>query len=115
MPATEQTWRNLKTLHVAFGASALIMLLVSVWMLASDHNREAKGLQKEFSVLESRYLEWRRGEQLTTDYENEEAKLKKTLEDAQAAVPPQAEVDRFLGIAEQKPDNKYNLDAVEKA
>ena len=22
MPATEQTWRNLKTLHVAFGASA---------------------------------------------------------------------------------------------
>ena len=115
MPATEQTWRNLKTLHVAFGASALIMLLVSVWLLASDHNREAKSLQKEFSVLESRYLEWRRGEQLTTDYENEEAELKKKLDDAQAAVPPRPEVDRFLGIAQQKPENKYNLDAIEKS
>ena len=63
MPATEQTWRNLKTLHVVFGVSALAVLLISVWMLASDHNREAKKLQKQFANIETKFLEWRKNEQ----------------------------------------------------
>ncbi|MBA3484409.1 MAG: c-type cytochrome [Pirellulales bacterium] len=45
MPATEQTWRNQKTLHVAFGASALVMAIATVWMTSADHNREWKDWQ----------------------------------------------------------------------
>ena len=30
MPATEQTWRDLKILHVVFGVVALILLLATV-------------------------------------------------------------------------------------
>ncbi|RIK85228.1 MAG: hypothetical protein DCC67_04205 [Planctomycetota bacterium] len=45
MPATEQTWYNQKTLHVAFGASALLMAVATVLLMANDHNREWKDWQ----------------------------------------------------------------------
>src|SRR5215213_9508291 len=45
MPATEQTWRNQKTLHVVFGASAVLMAIATIWMTAVDHNREWKDWQ----------------------------------------------------------------------
>src|SRR5687768_1864338 len=45
MPATEQTWRNQKTLHVFFGATALVMAVATIWMMAADHNREWKDWQ----------------------------------------------------------------------
>ena len=42
MPASEQTWRNQRTLHVVFGASAVVMAIATVMMMARDHNREWK-------------------------------------------------------------------------
>jgi len=60
MPATEQTWRNQKMLHVVFGASALVMLLATLWLLAKDHNREWKDWQlanrkKEAWMIQARH------------------------------------------------------------
>jgi len=59
MPATEQTWRNHKVLHILFGASALLMMLATLWMVAKDHNREWKQWQltdrkKEAQVVQAR-------------------------------------------------------------
>ena len=48
MPATEQTWRNSKLLHVVFGISGLAMLITTIWMLAADHRREWKDYQRKF-------------------------------------------------------------------
>jgi cytochrome c2 len=45
MPATEQTWRNQRTLHVVFGASAVVMAIATIWMMSADHNREWKDWQ----------------------------------------------------------------------
>ena len=53
MPATEQTWRDLKVLHVVFGVSALALLVATVAMLAVDHNRPWKKYQREFRELET--------------------------------------------------------------
>ncbi|MFM1996098.1 MAG: hypothetical protein RLZZ111_485 [Planctomycetota bacterium] len=53
MPATEQTWRNLKLLHVVFGVVAILLLLATVLMLVSDHNRPWKKYQREFRALET--------------------------------------------------------------
>ena len=39
MPATEQTWRVSKLMHLIFGISALAMLITTIWMLAADHRR----------------------------------------------------------------------------
>jgi len=45
MPATEQTWRNQKVMHVVFACSALVMAFATLWLLAKDHNREWKRWQ----------------------------------------------------------------------
>ncbi len=60
MPATEQTWRNQKVLHIVFGASALVMLVATLWLLAKDHNREWKDWQlanrkKEAWMIQARH------------------------------------------------------------
>jgi len=52
MPATEQTWRNLKILHVVFAITAIVLLVATVLMLAVDHNRPWKKYQREFRALE---------------------------------------------------------------
>lgn len=62
MPATEQTWRDQKRMHVIFGVSALVMLLSTVWMMAKDHWREWKTVQladraKEGWALNARLTE----------------------------------------------------------
>ncbi len=59
MPATEQTSYNTKLLHILFGASAVVMLLATLWMMAKDHNREWKRWQladrkKEAQVIQAR-------------------------------------------------------------
>ena len=48
MPATEQTWRGTKWMHLVFGFTVLAMLLVTLWMFADDHNREWKNYQQTF-------------------------------------------------------------------
>src|SRR5262245_44672666 len=115
MPATEQYWRNLKTLHVVFGVSALAMLLTTVWMLAADHAREAKNLQKQFNLVETRSLEWRKTEQLTGEYEVKRQELEARLADARTAVPKKATIDAFVETAEKRKENGYNTAAVSKA
>jgi hypothetical protein len=45
MPASEQTWYDQKTMHIVFGASALVMMIATLWLLAKDHNREWKDVQ----------------------------------------------------------------------
>lgn len=45
MPASEQTWRDQKTMHIIFGATALVMMIATLWLLAKDHNREWKDVQ----------------------------------------------------------------------
>jgi cytochrome c2 len=115
MPATEQTWRNIKILHVIFGASALAMLLTTVWMLAADHNREAKGLQKKFNLVETQQLEWRKTEQLTGDFEKKRKELDDKLATERAKLPPKELITKFDEIAAAKPENGYNVAAVDKA
>ena len=40
MPASEQTWRDQKMMHVVFGVTSLLMLFATLWMFKKDHNRE---------------------------------------------------------------------------
>ena len=45
MPATEQIWRNMKVMHAVFGASALVMVIATLLLMAKDHSREWKEYQ----------------------------------------------------------------------
>lgn len=60
MPATEQTWYNQKVMHIVFGASAVVMMIATLWLLAKDHNREWKDWQldnrkKEAWMIQARH------------------------------------------------------------
>ena len=75
MPATEQTWRNLKILHVVFAVAALLLLLSTVLMLTADHNRPWKQYARGFRNLETWSAAARVQEQESTSYAARAAEL----------------------------------------
>src|SRR6267154_2496682 len=85
MPANEQTWRDTKLMHVVFGAASIVMLITTVWMMADDHNRPWKDIQRTFRDLDVRSTEWRATEQQSADYESKTRELERQREAAQEA------------------------------
>ena len=96
MPATEQTWRNLKILHVVFGVAALMLLLATVVMLAVDHNRPWKKYQREFRALETWSAAARVDEQDSRSFAEQSQQLDAALGEARRADLDPALVKAFL-------------------
>ncbi len=127
MPATEQTWRNQKVMHVIFGVSGIAMLVTTIWMLAVDHNREWKPIQRKFRDIESWFATARINEQETAEYETQTQDLQAKLDAARSQPPPAAGVESFLQVAQSKVEapadveqsyadqNGYDVKAVEEA
>ena len=95
MPATEKTWYDQKLLHVVFGISSFVLLVVTVWMFAADHVREWKGYQRTFRSVEERLTSWRIDATESADYQAELNKLQVDLLKAQVACHPPAQYDAF--------------------
>jgi len=85
MPATEQTWRNLKLLHVVFAATAVALLVATVFMLTGDHNRPWKKYAREFRELETWNAQARIDEQGSRAYEARRDELAAALAEARRA------------------------------
>ena len=85
MPATEQTWRNLKLLHVVFAVTAVALLLATVAMLTADHNRPWKKYAREFRALETWTAQARIDEQESKTYEARRTELDATLAESRRA------------------------------
>src|SRR5580698_5527087 len=98
MPATEQTWRDSKKMHVIFGISSVLMLLTTIWMLAADHHREWKHYQQTFRDVESRSIEYRIQQQDNEQFAKELAARKERLAAAQREVPPAHLIEDFHQI-----------------
>jgi cytochrome c2 len=96
MPATEQTWRNLKVLHVVFGVAAILLLVATVVMLAVDHNRPWKKYQREFRALETWSAAAKIDEQDSQSYEARSKELEEAVVAARRAAVDPAMVGRFL-------------------
>ncbi len=96
MPATEQTWRNSKRMHLVFGISSVVMFVSTIWMLAADHNREWKEFQRKFESIENWTLTARSAEQQTQDFEAERQRLQTLLNEARVVVPSRTLVEQFL-------------------
>jgi hypothetical protein len=94
MPATEQTWRDLKILHVVFGVSAIALLVATVAMLVVDHNRPWKKYQREFRELET----WSAAARIADEESRSYVETSKELEEA-LATARQAELDPELTTA----------------
>ncbi|MFM7207412.1 MAG: PDZ domain-containing protein [Planctomycetaceae bacterium] len=106
MPATEQTWWNLKILHVAFAATAVALLVATVLMLTADHNRPWKKYAREFRDLETWTAAARVDEQDSKAYEQRRDELEAALADARRApldpAVAQAFLDQVRTVAEDR-------------
>jgi len=99
MPATEQTWRDLKLMHLVFGVSALAMLITTIWMLAADHNREWKKIQNATQRIDDWNIAAKIAEDKTQRFEQERARLEKQLQEQQLQPPSEELIDSFLASA----------------
>ena len=52
MPASEETYRSQPNLHLVFAVTSVAMLLSFVWMIAADHLRPWKEIQRDFQQVE---------------------------------------------------------------
>ncbi len=83
MPATEQTWRDSKLMHVVFGVSSLLMLLTTIWMLAADHRREWKDFQRRSAM-------WKRGRSESASQQQDNEQYEQELAAAQGELAADA-------------------------
>ncbi|NQU23746.1 MAG: c-type cytochrome [Candidatus Nealsonbacteria bacterium] len=96
MRATEETYYNLKRLHVVFVLSAAALLGVTVWMLAVDHGRPWKEHQRTFR---DRIEPWMTAAQIDLRQDEEflarEKELAAAVDEARKAVADGDLIERF--------------------
>lgn len=103
MPATEQTWRDIKKVHLFFGISSVAMLAATVWMIADDHNREWKTYQEQYyGQLEVWTLQSRIYEQLAGDYVTGEEVREHVVREVSAQPPEPAFGKLFMLYVAQR-------------
>ncbi len=113
MPATEQTWWNLKVLHVVFGVTAILLLLATVSMLVSDHNRPWKKYQREFRALETWSAAARVDEQDSKAFEAQSEQLAAAVAEARRADMDPALIAAFIGQIRAMPADAEAADRVQ--
>ncbi len=106
MPANEQTWWNLKILHVAFAVAALCLLAATGMMLVADHDRPWKKYARGFRELETWAAESRIAQQDLAGYRAEGAELAKALAEARRAPLDPTLAEEFVGLASNHADDR---------
>ncbi|MBM4058488.1 MAG: hypothetical protein FJ275_09680, partial [Planctomycetes bacterium] len=105
MPATEQTWRNLKLLHVVFAVSAVALLATTVWMLAVDHDRPWKQYARGFRDLETWTALSRVEQQDLAEYRGRGDTLAAALAEARLAPLEAPPAQEFVAALKGVPDD----------
>ncbi|MDA0255370.1 MAG: c-type cytochrome, partial [Planctomycetota bacterium] len=105
MPATEQTWRDLKILHVVFAVAALALLATTVAMLAADHDRPWKRYARGFRDLETWSAEARIEQQDLADYRARGDELNQFLAEARRAELDPGLAESFVAAAKAVPED----------
>ncbi|MCA9248221.1 MAG: c-type cytochrome, partial [Planctomycetales bacterium] len=101
MPATEQTWRNQKTLHVVFGLSSLAMLIATIWMFAKDHAREWKDYQATQLRIDQFFLTGRMSEAQTAKFHQQVGQAQQALVEAQGRAFDSGKLAEFKQLASE--------------
>ncbi len=105
MPATEQTWRDLKLLHVVFAVSAIGLLVTTVWMLAVDHDRPWKQYARGFRELETWSALARVEQQDLADYRARGVALEKALAEARRSPLDESLAAEFVAALSSVPED----------
>ena len=82
-------------MHMVFGLTSLTLLITTIWMLAVDHYRPWKQVQRRGNNLETRQIEARIVEQENTEFKKENIALHAKRDDALRQTPAAAPVVRL--------------------
>jgi len=102
MPATEQTWRNNRVMHVIFAVTGILMLVCTVWMLLDDHSREWKGYQRKSNAADVWFTQHQSNQILTQDYYEKHEDLRTRLALVRGTAPDPDLIAEFKAIAADK-------------
>jgi len=105
MPATEQTWRDLKILHIVFAVAAVALLATTVAMLAADHDRPWKKYARGFRELETWSAQARIEQQDLADYRARGDDLAEALAEARRAPLDAGLAERFVAAVRTAPED----------
>lgn len=105
MPATESYLRDVKRVHVVFALCAIVLFVVTIWMMESDHRREWTGYQRTFEDVQTRkqlagIQSIEKSPQYETSKEELLAKQKAATEHLQSIEPELDKVKAELASAE---------------
>ena len=114
MPATEQTWRDLKILHVVFALTAIALLVATVAMLAADHDRPWKQYARGFRDLETWSAAARIEQQDLAGYRTRGTELSGTLAEVRRAPLDPKLAEAFVAAARQVPEDAQAAGFVEQ-
>ena len=102
MDSSNETFFNLKRLHLIFAVCSAALLGVTVWMLAADHFRCWKVYQRTFRDSIQPWLTQAAMRELETEtFAAAEEELSTTLKAARASVPDSNSIDAFRNEAGQ--------------
>src|SRR5260221_6201633 len=89
MPASEDVWRNLRTMHVVSAASAFALLVATLYMMQADYADEWRPIQRDAYKLQAQQLDDDIHDLLELngkEFEAKEQELAQNVEAAKAAV-----------------------------
>ncbi len=90
MPANDQFWRPLGTMHQVFAASAVLLLVCTLWMMAKDHDDEWREYQAVGDELKAAQLNEQLSEIQSGAYEQRKQELEGQREAAGEALGQKA-------------------------
>ena len=114
MPATEQTWRDLKILHVVFAITALVLLGSTVAMLVADHDRPWKTYARGFRDLETWSAATRIEQQDLAGYRTRGGELAAALAEVRRAPLEPLLARAFVAAAKGVPEDAQAAALVEQ-
>ena len=115
MPATEQTWRNVKQLHVWFAVTSLLMLIATAWMFVRDHARPWKVYQRAGRTIEQRLTTWNLRQTQSDARQREQAEITQQLDSALSTPPEMHLVESFRGLIESHGRDQDSLGPIDAA
>lgn len=96
MPATEEVWRPLRTMHVVFAVSAFAMTAATIWMMVADYDDEWRDYQRTGFKLAAQQLEAKKEVLDTKSFEEKKGQIEGDIHAAETAQAKEQE--KIAGI-----------------
>jgi len=114
MPATEQIWRPLPTMHRIFAWSAVILLAATFLMMAKDESRDWRTYQTQADQLKIDQLEDQLKPYQTEEYKRAEQEKVAAVEAAQKRLDDPQVQERIAGLERRRRELQGQVDRVSR-